>query len=90
MSELIIRPETPDDYRATECMVQRTFWNIHCPGCNEHVLVLFVVDTVCLALLCRFIFGGFTDSILDLVMHGWVIYELLVGLRAARRLQSDV
>ena len=53
-------------------------------------LVLFVVDTVCLALLCRFIFGGFTDSILDLVMHGWVIDELLVGIRAVRRLQSDV
>lgn len=46
--------------------------------------------TVGLALLCWFIFGGFTDSILDLVMHGWVIYELLVGIRAARRLQSDV
>ena len=53
-------------------------------------LVLFVVDTVCLALLCRFIFGGFTDSILDLLMHGWVIYELAVGIRAVRRLQYDV
>ena len=45
MSELIIRPETPDDYRATECMVQRTFWNIHCPGCNEHVLVRLIRES---------------------------------------------
>lgn len=52
--------------------------------------VLFVVDTVCLALLCRFVFGGFTDSIMDFLMHGWVIYELFVGIRAARRLQSGV
>ena len=51
-------------------------------------LVLFAVDTICLALLCRFIFGGFTDSLLDLVMHGWVIYELSVAIRAARRLQN--
>ena len=45
MSELIIRPETPDDYRATECMVQRAFWNIHCPGCNEHVLVRLIRES---------------------------------------------
>ena len=51
-------------------------------------LVLFVVDTVCLALLCRLVFGGFSESILDFVMHGWVIYELAVAIRAARRLQG--
>ena len=35
-----------------------------------------------------FIFGGFADSLLDLCMHGWVIYELSVSIRAARRLQD--
>ena len=45
MTELIIRPETPEDYRATECMVQRAFWNIHCPGCNEHVLVRLIRES---------------------------------------------
>ena len=42
MSELIIRPEEPGDHRAAELMVQRAFWNIHCPGCNEHVLVRLI------------------------------------------------
>lgn len=42
MANLIIRPETPADYGATERMVQRAFWNIHGPGCNEHVLVRLI------------------------------------------------
>ena len=56
---------------------------------NPHVsLTLFAVDTICLALLCRFVFGGFTDSIMDFFMHAWVIYELYVGIRAARNLDE--
>ena len=51
-------------------------------------LTLFVVDTICLALLCRFVFGGFTDSLMDFFMHTWVIYELYVGTRAARNLDE--
>ncbi|MGM9605849.1 MAG: hypothetical protein ACI3XG_12390 [Faecousia sp.] len=39
MSDLIIRPETPADYAAAERMAQPAFWNIHGPGCNEHMLV---------------------------------------------------
>lgn len=50
--------------------------------------VLFVVDTICLAILCRFVFGDFTGSIMDFVMHAWVIYELFVGVRAAHRLNT--
>ena len=42
MTDLMIRPETPADYAATERMVQRAFWNIHGPGCNEHVLVRLI------------------------------------------------
>ena len=51
-------------------------------------LTLFAMDTICLALLCRFVFGGFTDSIMDFFMHAWVIYELYVGVRAARNLDE--
>ena len=51
-------------------------------------LTLFTMDTICLALLCRFVFGGFTDSIMDFFMHAWVIYELYVGVRAARNLDE--
>ena len=45
MSSLTIRPETPADYAATERMVQRAFWNIHGPGCNEHVLVRLIRES---------------------------------------------
>ncbi len=36
---LIIRPERPADYHHTELITQRAFWNLHNPGCNEHLLV---------------------------------------------------
>lgn len=39
MENLIIRKETPDDYHETELMTMRAFWNIHSPGCSEHLLV---------------------------------------------------
>lgn len=38
-SNLIIRSERPEDYRDTELMTMRAFWNIHGPGCSEHLLV---------------------------------------------------
>lgn len=37
--EIEIREERPQDYYEVEHMVMRAFWNIHCPGCNEHLLV---------------------------------------------------
>ena len=39
MNNIIIRKETKDDYYATELCTLRAFWNIHDPGCNEHLLV---------------------------------------------------
>jgi predicted N-acetyltransferase YhbS len=36
---LIIRPERPEDYRQTELITQKAFWNLHNPGCSEHLLV---------------------------------------------------
>ena len=39
MNNIIIRKETKEDYYATELMTMRAFWNIHGPGCNEHLLV---------------------------------------------------
>lgn len=38
-NNLIIRPETPHDFKAVELLTMRAFWNIHGPGCNEHLLV---------------------------------------------------
>ena len=39
MNNLIIRKETTNDYHGTELMTMRAFWNIHGPGCNEHLMV---------------------------------------------------
>lgn len=41
-NRIIIRPETRADYHQTEHMVMRAFWNIHGPGCNEHLLVRII------------------------------------------------
>ena len=39
MYHIIIRKETKEDDYAAELMTMRAFWNIHNPGCNEHLLV---------------------------------------------------
>ena len=39
VNNIIIREERKEDYKATELMTMRAFWNIHGPGCNEHLLV---------------------------------------------------
>ncbi|MBR6395442.1 MAG: GTPase RsgA, partial [Lachnospiraceae bacterium] len=38
-NNIIIRKETKEDYYNAEHMTMRAFWNIHGPGCNEHLLV---------------------------------------------------
>lgn len=37
--DILIRHEVPSDYYNTELMVRRAFWNLHRPGCDEHLLV---------------------------------------------------
>ena len=39
VKNILIRKETKDDYKKTEYMTMRAFWNIHEPGCTEHFLV---------------------------------------------------
>ena len=39
VNKLIIRKETITDYKKTEYVALRAFWNLHGPGCNEHYLV---------------------------------------------------
>ena len=39
LNQIIIRKETKEDYKKTEIMTRRAFWNMHGPGCNEHFLV---------------------------------------------------
>ena len=37
--EIIIMQEQPEQYDQTEAMARRAFWNMHGPGCDEHLLV---------------------------------------------------
>ncbi|MGI6665286.1 MAG: GNAT family N-acetyltransferase [Christensenellaceae bacterium] len=34
-----IRNEQPNDYRMVEEVTRRAFWNLYCPGCEEHYLI---------------------------------------------------
>lgn len=34
-----IRHEEPKDYMQVEEMTREAFWNLYCPGCNEHLIV---------------------------------------------------
>ncbi len=35
---LAIRPECPEDFRAVEELTRDAFWNLHVPGCDEHLV----------------------------------------------------
>ncbi len=39
MQNIIIRRETPADYRAVETLVREAFWNVYRPGCLEHYVL---------------------------------------------------
>ena len=36
---IIIRPETKDDYRAVENLTRESFWNVYRPGGMEHYVL---------------------------------------------------
>lgn len=36
---ITIRQETPADYKKVEEITREAFWNLYCPGCNEHLIV---------------------------------------------------
>ena len=38
-NDIIIRQETPEDYRAVENLVRESFWNVYRPGCQEHYVL---------------------------------------------------
>ena len=45
LENLIIRPETPADYKQTELMTMRSFWNKYWPGCTEHFLIRIIRES---------------------------------------------
>ena len=45
INNLIIRKETEEDYKKTELMIMRSFWNKYWPGCTEHLLTRIIRDS---------------------------------------------
>lgn len=45
MNGLILRAERPEDYKATELMALRSFWNKYWPGATEHFLIRIVRES---------------------------------------------
>ena len=45
IDRLKIRPEMPEDYKATELMTMRSFWNKYWPGCTEHFLIRIIRES---------------------------------------------
>lgn len=43
-SDVLIRPETKDDYGAVENLIRESFWNIYRPGCSEHYVIHVLRD----------------------------------------------
>lgn len=60
--------------------------------CKKHygwmivALVLFIIDTICLAGLSLLI--GDVSGWLDIIMHIWVLYYLVIGVKYGRNLKS--
>ena len=45
LDNLIIRAEKPADYKNTELMTMRSFWNKYWPGCSEHYLIRIIRES---------------------------------------------
>lgn len=45
IQKLIIREERPDDYKKTELMTLRSFWNKYWPGATEHYLIRIIRES---------------------------------------------
>lgn len=57
------------------------------PGWLTVALVAFVLDTVALVALCLAL-DMLTESIMDLVFHAWVVWELFQGISANKKLKK--
>lgn len=84
--EIIIRKETPADYAETEYMTLKAFWNLHGPGCNEHLLVHKVRESeIYLPELSRV--AECDGKIVGTIMY--TIATIFVEDKAATNVQSD-
>ena len=60
MNKIIIREECKEDYYQSELVTMRAFWNIHGPGCNEHLLVHKLRRSMWMKQLSCFLMSGTT------------------------------
>ena len=44
--DIIIRNETPEDYRTVENLTRESFWNVYKPGADEHYYVHKMRDSI--------------------------------------------
>ena len=52
-------------------------------------LVFFIIDTVAL-LVVSLLLEILTENILDLVIHAWVLFELIQGISANNKLEKMI
>ena len=57
------------------------------PGWFVVALIAFILDTLALVGLCL-LMDMLTDSIMDLVFHGWVVLELIRAIAANKKLKK--
>jgi len=43
-SDVLIRPETKEDYGTVEYLIRESFWNVYRPGCSEHYVIHVLRD----------------------------------------------
>ena len=59
------------------------------PGWLIAALVFFIIDTVAL-LVVSLLLEILTENILDLVIHAWVLFELIQGISANNKLEKMI
>ena len=58
------------------------------PGWLTATLVLFILDTLTLLYFVFVVFGSLGEFIIDLLLHGLVLFQLIRGVLAARKMRT--
>ncbi|MHC1786530.1 MAG: GNAT family N-acetyltransferase [Christensenellales bacterium] len=82
--DLVLRTELPGDWRAVEALTREAFWNVHEPGCSEHLLMhklrqapAFIRELSVVALYQEEIVGHIAYSRAKIVSHNAEGQEVL-------------
>lgn len=73
MKNIIIRNETPDDYRLVENLIRESFWNVYRPGCLEHYVIHVLRDDPAFVKELSFVMEGNGEIIgQNMFMHALI------------------